>query len=838
MLSVNSNNFKKIMKYKKILFCLPKIGAFFVILLSLPVRAQVVPDSTLPINSKIRKEGNVTLIEGGTRAGKNLFHSLKNLSTRSNETIYFKNPSDIQNIFTRITGSSISNIDGLIRVSGTANLFFINPNGITFGKDASLDIGGSFLGSTASSIKFADDFEFSTTDSSTPLLTINFPIALKFAENAKGIQARGNSILVDQSELNSPSNIGIKTPGLSVESGRTLALVGNNLNFKGTTLTAKDGQLELGSVGRGSLVKLSPINKGWTLNYEKAFLRDIHLSQGSLVDASGVSGGSINIQGNRVKLTDGSVFLIQNLGAKSNEVLKVNATEYLELSGNSGRIYSGVRTRSVSPKFENLVKNKKIGTGKLPDIVVSTKYLILRGGNVIASGVDNKTKGGNIKVNASESIQVLGTSSFNRLARSQIVTSTSDGSVGQGSQAGDVRISTKFLSVANGGFIATSTIGSGASGNLTIDAVDSIKLNGARSYIGTRSFGEGNAGKVRINTLDLTAAGGARVDTSTLASGTAGSIIINARSVNLSGKGKGLGEVVPSSITSSANIPAPNIRRFFKNFIPSGQSGDVVVNAKNLNITNEAEVSVKNEGTGNAGILEVNTNILNLDNQGKITAATASGKGGNISLNTGNLRTHNNSEITTSAGGSGDGGDIKINADTITALKKSGIRANAFEGRGGNIKIKATGLFVSPDSEITASSQRGINGTVDIDVPNSNLEASYRIDPVFKLSKLPLICGADRDAAEGSLVNMGKGGIPVDIKEPLSVGFGWYDTSDYGEYKVEDKDIHSRKIEEEKIEIVEAQGWIDNGDGTVSFTVNPPSKVTVGNPLLKSTCTN
>ena len=43
--------------------------------------------------------------------------------------------------------------------------------------------------------------------------------------------------------------------------------------------------------------------------------------------------------------------------------------------------------------------------------------------------------------------------------------------------------------------------------------------------------------------------------------------------------------------------------------------------------------------------------------------------------------------------------------------------------------------------------------------------------------------------------------------------------------------------EEEKIEIVEAQGWIDNGDGTVSFTVNPPSKVTVGNPLLKSTCT-
>lgn len=73
------------MKYKKIPFLLSEVSVFFTLLVASPAIGQIVPDSTLPSKSKVTEQGNVTLIEGGTRAGKNLFHSFKELSVPSIE---------------------------------------------------------------------------------------------------------------------------------------------------------------------------------------------------------------------------------------------------------------------------------------------------------------------------------------------------------------------------------------------------------------------------------------------------------------------------------------------------------------------------------------------------------------------------------------------------------------------------------------------------------------------------------------------------------------------------------------------------------------------------------
>ena len=277
--------------------------------------AQIVPDNTLPTNSIVTPNGNQIEITGGTEAGNNLFHSFEQFSILTDNAAIFNNPVIIENIITRITGNSISNIDGLIRANGAANLFLINPNGIIFGPNGSLDIGGSFVGSTADSIQFADGTEFSAIDpQAPPLLTINVPFGLQYGANAGGItvQGSGNNLFLNSPQDPSVNRTG-RPDGLQVNQGQTLALVGRNVALESGNLTAKGGRIELGSVNEGivTVTPPTPTNSGWTLNYEAIEnFQDISLSQAASVEVSSESGGgAISVQGRRVTVTDGSAML-------------------------------------------------------------------------------------------------------------------------------------------------------------------------------------------------------------------------------------------------------------------------------------------------------------------------------------------------------------------------------------------------------------------------------------------------------------------------------------------------------------------------------------------------
>ncbi|MBE9053917.1 filamentous hemagglutinin N-terminal domain-containing protein [Nostocales cyanobacterium LEGE 11386] len=785
--------------------------------MSTPANAQIIPDSSLPNNASIRIEENIITIDGGTQVGNNLFQSFQEFSILTGNSIHFNNALDVHNIITRITGGSISNIDGLISANGTANLFLINPSGIVFGQNARLDIGGSFLATTGSAIEFADGSIFSATEPQAPLLTVDIPIGLRIGTNSGDIHVLGTGEgLTSPSVGTSPIIRNSDTTGLSLKPENTLALVGGNVNLRGSSLTVEGGRIEIGSVGSG-LVNLNPVSKEWTLSYEGASsFRDVQLSERALVDTSGDGGGSIVIQANNIYLTDGSSVLIQNQNLPSGSI-SIKASESLQLSG-------------VSPndgRFITLLRAESLGTENGANINIFTKNLILEEGANLGTRNYSVANGGNLNIDASESIELSRFSSFNRFFTSSIVTSTLNAG-----NAGDIKISTGSVLAQDGGLISSLTRANGNGGLVTIDARNSINLSNSAeltslgqefinyipSYIASQTFNAGNAGSLTINTSNLIVGHKATINTSSTGSGSAGSLAIKATDLEVSG------------IVSSAVVVADNNTQqgLGSPINATGNEGELTIDAERLRITGGL-ISVRNLGTDNGGTIRINADSISLERQGSIAASTSSGEGGNLFLESQDLQLRN-STITATAGSNGSGGNIIINTDTFVALERSEITANAFEGRGGNIQINAQGFFLSPDSQVTASSERGVDGTVQINAPQIDFTKAAIVPPAVNTPSVVNTCAAQSGGESGELIILSET-IPQTSDNFLTSLSGWEDNQEATE-QAEDL-----SVDKTAQKFVEAQGWKTNDDGTISFTTMP-NNVVAYSSLNEPPCVN
>ena len=732
-----------------------RTGLSTILFLAIPAniaRAQVVPDGTL--ESAVETIQELMKINGGQRAGNNLFHSFEEFSIPEGMEASFQNAIDIENIFTRVTGNSISNINGILSAQGGANLFLMNPNGIVFGGEASINVGGSFIATTADSINFPDGSKFSATDAAkSDPLNIEFPVGLGFTEKPNGaIVVRGEGSEIRQTSPSEFSIVGAGegTTGLRVLPGKNLALVGGKVDLEGGTLTASEGQIFIGSVESG-LVTLQPNTQGWNFAYEKVSnFQDIELTKKALIDASGKGSGTIKIYGANVKLTDGSLVLIQNQGDTPSGSISVNAEESLLATG----------VASDGSLIPSSFRTETLGQGKAGDLKFFATNLLLeeRGGiNTLTYGSGDS---GNLDINISEFLQLTGNpaQAFN----TGRITSITLGS----GKAGNVQISTPKLQATNGSEISTSSLGTGEGGNLKIDA-NEIELVGVD--LGTKlptairagAFGTGNAGSITVDTSSLKLTDGAAVNTTSRSGGAAGDVTINASSfIEVSGKNAELD--LPSSIDSSVTAASQSSRNpFGLSREPTGKSGNVTVNTELLNLNNEGSLGAINEGSGNAGTLSINANEVSLDSNAAIAATSASGTGGNVELNADNLNIDNGGEITTTAGNEGQGGNINIkttnltakknsligadasggnggnitiDSETILGLDNSDITANAIQGDGGNITITADAIVglekratETPLSDITASSEFGQSGTITINSPESNTDEEAQI---------------------------------------------------------------------------------------------------------------
>jgi filamentous hemagglutinin family protein len=627
------------------------------------VLAQIVPDNTLGVESSVVTPDVIKgiqgdRIDGGATREANLFHSFSQFNIGEGRGAYFTNPLGIENILTRVTGANRSDILGRLGVLGGANLFLINPNGIVFRPSASLDVQGSFLATTADAVKLGDTGLFSASQPATSNLLTVSPSALWF--NAVAAQT-----IVNQSQALSPfgePNSDDRSPGLQVQPGRTLALVGGDVLLEGGNLTAAGGRIELGSVAGVGQVSLTQTGNRFVLGYDSVSrLGNISLSNGAFVDASGEGGGDVQIRGARLEMTQGSYIWADTLGVENGGEVLVRATEVV-LSESS------------------LLTAEVTGTGIGGNLRIDTGRLLLRDGSYISTGTLGAGKGGRLQITASESVELIGESADGQYGSSLFTPSQGSG------DAGDLTINTGRLLMRDGAVIAAGTLGAGKGGRLQITASESVELIGRSaddqygSSLFTESRGSGDAGDLTINTGRLLMRDGAVISAGTRGgAGKGGSLQISAsESVEVIGITADDGE--PNGLFVQSNGP--------------GNAGDLTINTGRLLVQNGAIISSNSTRKGTAGNINITVRDTLQANNGTIRTNSTQTQGGAIAIRAGNIRLFGNSDIRSNvASGAGGGGNIDLKADSILAFDDSDILAFARDGRGGDITLNTPAFF-------------------------------------------------------------------------------------------------------------------------------------------------
>ncbi|NEO12701.1 MULTISPECIES: filamentous hemagglutinin N-terminal domain-containing protein [unclassified Moorena] len=652
---------------------------------------QITPDNTLGNESSVVTNLNINgividLIEGGAIRDSNLFHSFSDFNVAEFAGAYFDNPAGVANILSRVTGGNVSNILGTLGVLGNANLFLINPNGIVFGPNSRLDVGGSFFGSTAESVLFEDGKVFSTKNpNDKPLLTINIPSGLQYGSNPGSI--------TNQSSL------------FRVPNGQTLGLIGGEVTIPGGQLRATDGRIELGSVGANGVVKLTPTDTSFGLDYSGVNeFQDISLSEGARVITSGEGGGSIQVQGANVSLRDRSRVLASTLRSQNGGGIVVEASQ-LSLEGgsqiNTNVLGSGqggkltvdasesVRVIGVSADGTLSALGAQVfpgATGNGGNLSITTGQLMVSDGAVVSAGTFGEGDGGDLTVNADSRVQLIGTTADGQFA-SRLTTQANQGSIGK---AGNLSITTGQLMVSDGAVVLAVTFGEGDGGNLSVNADSTVQVIGTTadgrilSGLFTDTFGTGKAGNLSITTGQLRVFDGAVVSAGTFGEGESGNLTVDASST-----------VQVIGTTADGRFPSG----LFTVTFGTGKAGNLSITTGQLMVSDGAVASAATFGLGDGGNLTVDaSSTVQLIGtsadagfpSGLLALTQGIGKAVDLlKITTGQLMVSDGAVVSASTFGEKDEGNLSVNADSTVQL--IGTSADGLFGSGLFTQAQGTG---------------------------------------------------------------------------------------------------------------------------------------------------
>lgn len=737
-------------------------------LIASPLRADVVFDGTLGPGGTL--SGNFDIPDSfGTQVDGNLFHSFATFNINTGESATFtSNYAGItNNVIGRVTGGSLSTIDGLLAstIPGAA-IWLINPSGLVFGDNASVSVPGAFHVSTADYLLLEDGGRFDATNLGNTVLTMANPLTFGFL-----------------SATPAPISAGALT--LEVTPGAEISFVGGDLDFTNTTINAPGGRVNLASAASAGELSLDPNGIGVngvtafgtvSLNTSNVITTayssgDIFIRGGQFfmdaesfitADTLGTdpadTGGDIVLDVDNASILNGSQISATTFGTGDGGDIMLRANGDVLIQGNFAGVPAGIFTNT-----------REFAAGDGGDVFLSASNLTIIEGGIVGAITFGAGAAGNIDIDLADTLLMRSTAG---LFDSDILVNANaffraTGDVGSididatnvvmelgaliqartiDGDGGSLSINADTLMMTGASQMATGTSGSGNGGSLSIDVRD-LSVTGFQFvpdigffltgvFAGTSS--SGNGGAVDINAVDMTIADFALIAANVDSTGTGlgGQIDVNTERLTvsngalLSAGSFGAGDSGNVDVTATESIlidgqflTCCNFTGIFANTFGNASAGTITVTTPELEIRDGGFIqagsfnSFDPTATGSARDIVVNVDNLLLD-AGFISASTwTAGNAGTVMVNaTGTVTLQNSSDHVFSAGDAPVGGLVAASGAFFTSPLAT--------GNAGDIIVNANELILLDGGAITAQTiTAGNAGTITINVNTLNAHA-------------------------------------------------------------------------------------------------------------------
>jgi len=789
-------------------------------------------------------------IDGGAIRGANLFHSFQEFNIDAGRGAYFSNPTGIENILSRVTGDNPSNIFGKLGVLGNANLFLLNPNGIIFGQGASLDIQGSFVASTADRIQLGESGYFNATEPQKSSLLAVAPGALFFNQvaNQPGNIVNAGNLVVSKNFTLAADNLNLQGQllagkNLTLQANDTvqvrdsvanpfIAAAGEKLLVQGQAIDifalnnpnsglfgGKDLVLRANTIGgdahfwSGGNFRIEQLDGSlgdWYSPYDPIIFVTGDLSFNGYIGASLhiLAGGSVTVPSTIViidadttstsitediTLSDGTVLPIDGSDRPTLDIRAgVDPSRFSSSDGiaviGSGLFFGGaydINPSSADISIGNIIIEPPNGVVYLtnqyqPNLSLTSANIEITGEGIPRIGADFQSLGidargfggngsavvldsrGSIFLNQNASID--SSSDMNKAGNISLIADeiqlAPSASIFANGSGGDIQIQGNRLLMQKFSGISALTTGTEDGGNIFIQANDSVRIDG------------GNIGTI----VGL----GPSQFGSPLVSGNGGDITIKTGELTVTGTALFVGDLFPGGFRTGGDIASDTGSL--------GDAGTVTIDAKQVSLTNGAQIRASTHNVGNAGdvIIRASESVevsgLSSDNNifiSKIASQVNPGateSGGNAFIETNRLTVSDGAQIQAGTFSTGSGGSLIINATQSIDISDTVIDDNP------------TGLFTGPqgadasgsggDLTVTTGQLSMIGGETKISSAVSFEASGNAGNLLIEANRLVVGDGAQISAATNGT---GQGGnLTVNAAESINL-FGVDTTTEDGE---------------------------------------------------------